>query len=396
MGKKFSDYTNKEDAELGLDWKPGQESVIEKEPEKLTIWKKSILILMLIKILFTAIALLWGFGNSIRYLEKLKNNYYPLVFYSSADPLSNSTGTSTSQHILITNNISNFTASTNTLGNQTLYYNRDTMENCRIYSAGQRAVFITLQNDTFTTVESAQFTETPKSYNNVFFFEFEFVVDGILIVISVLLYVWVLVKDIIGLIRQNKKYKGLDTVTRGDMYPDDTNSFRKRLGRVYHTIRDCLVLLIIDLGFVDIYNTELNTCVTNVPPAKDVIARFVSQSNLVTSETPDYNLHYGNFHIWMNIFAFTIIAYLCCKFIQLVCFTIAKCCYKEPGSGDRLRSIIRGIVEVLVLTIISFLAVIMLIWRFNYLDWSKAGAAFSVSGKEIAKILLSILTCCNW
>ena len=393
----------KEDTELALNITQDNNSSVGNQPKPLTKWAKLILALLILKMLATIISLFWGLGNAIYYFKNVRGEYYPVVFYNSGEDIGSSSSTThdSIKYVLLTNNISNYTADYNTVGSVTkLMYNKSTMEYCRIYRFDQRAVFLTLNNDSLFEIENYQFTSTPKKYTDTTFFRFQFVVEVILVVLSGCLYLLTLARDVIGFRKKHRKYRGIISPAKirnirgqdNEQRPKTCFSYAKR---AYSAVKEVLLLLIIDVGFVNIYNTKLNTCLTNKPPSKDLIAGLIGQSNLDTSGIMDYNLTVGTSQLWMNMIAFCALSYLVYKFITMGISAVIRYCKKETESEKRCRRRIDLITEVLEMGLLLFLSIMLIIWRLFYVDWSRFGDVFSVTGKEIFKILASIFSCCK-
>lgn len=362
------------------------------EPRPLTKTAKLILVILILKMALTIWSLCWGIGNAIYYFNRIQKDYYPLVFH----PDDNSDN---HRYALVASNISYYVSQQDDPDNDPkLYYKNASMKSCRIYKFDQSSVLLSkLDSNSLNIIEDHQRTSSPKHHNDTTFFRFIFVVEIILVVLSGIAYIITLAKDVVTYQEKSRKFRGLPPIDQANpaTNPNEPRSCWTIFKNAYFFIKRFLFLLIIDVGFINIYNTKMKTCLTNIPPKLDILAGFIGQKNLNTSDVDDYNLKIGTTQVWMNMIAFCAIIYLACKLIAAIYYSIARICHKETASERLWRKIVGGITEIIELGLLLFLSAMLIIWRLFYLNWNQKGDAFSVSAKEIVTIISSLFFCCS-
>lgn len=376
----------------------------QKGTRKLTKYAKVVLGILIIKLLFTLISMGWGLGNAIYYFLNIKKDYYPVVFYANTTSEDNITSTNDLRYILITNNLTNYTQN---VYNDKLYYNRTMMEYCRIYKMDETAVILTMNGKALDGIEEKQFTESYKRYLDTTFFRFLYAVEIMLVTLSTCAYVFTLGRDCIKIKDKKRIFSGthiaspqsMQSIDVSNMDPENSRIYgpsqrRMTLRRVYYAFKEFLFLLVIDVGFINIYHTKMQNCLVNVPPSRDLIAGFIGQKDLKTSGIQDYNLKVGTTQIWMNMIAFCVTGYAILRILGLMYTTAVKHCKRESTSERRLRLISDIVFEVIEMLLLLFLGAMMVIWRLFYINLGRSGDTFAITGKEVAKLLAYIFSCC--
>ena len=352
-----------------------------KKPSKFKIY------LVVISLIATIYSLICGLIQGVPYFQQIYT-YLPLVFNDNYIP--------SQEHILLAFNLSLFLNSTmsntNDSTHRVLLYNSSTMENCRIYNEQLRLIWVDPDVTSFTEIQQYQYTLTPLTVGKSYYFQAQIGIEICLFVISGIIYSYKIIEDAILLRRKMSKSKGFTLKKRNVKK-------KSKIIRFVETIKRFMMIFILDVGFLNIYCTTLLDCVTNYPPAYDLLRWIFTgfQDNLSTKGEHNYNLINGSVQLRINAVASIVIIFIIIKIILTIGDFMQRLCNSKDNymqSNSCLTRCGKFILELSIVMMWFIIFLVCLSWRIFYIDWGNITSynAVSLSFKEFAQFIRLIAT----